>query len=113
MLRNYLKVTVRGFFNQKYYSFINTLGLALGIAACILIMLFVLDEQSYDKGFKDNEKIYRLTEDLHMGEHVSRTASVPFPTKNALMLDFPTGKKGHFNTIGLVQLKLIITELCL
>ena len=86
MLRNYLKVTVRSFLNQKYYSFINTLGLALGIAACILIMLFVLDELSYDK-------IYRLTEDLQMGEHVSRTASVPFPTKNTLMLDFPQVKK--------------------
>lgn len=89
MLRNYFKIAIRSFVNQKYYSLINTLGLALGIAACILILLFVEDELSYEKGFKNNQLIYRLVEDFPMGTHLSQSATVPFPTKNTLMTDFP------------------------
>src|SRR6187551_1626862 len=89
MFRNYFKIAVRSFIQQKYYSLINTLGLALGTAACILILLFVEDELSYEKSFAKNQQIYRLVEDFPMGTHVSKTATVPFPTRNALMNDFP------------------------
>ncbi len=89
MFRNYFKVAVRNFINQKYYSIINTLGLALGTAACILILLFVQDELSYEQDFVNHEKIYRLVQDFPMGDHVSKTASVPFPTKNTMIEDFP------------------------
>ncbi len=89
MLKNYFRIAVRSFVNQKYYSLINTLGLALGTAACILILLFVQDELSYEKGFQKNEEIYRLVEDFPMGTHLSQSATVPFPTKNTLMTDFP------------------------
>jgi putative ABC transport system permease protein len=90
MLRNYFKVTIRNFVNQKYYSFINTVGLALGIAACILILLFVQNELSYEQGFKKNKQTYRLVQDFPMGNnHVSKSATVPFPTKNTLVTDFP------------------------
>jgi putative ABC transport system permease protein len=89
MLSNYLKIAIRSFLRQKYYSLINTLGLALGTAACILILLFVEDELSYEKGFEKNDQIYRLVEDFPMGTHLSQSATVPFPTKNSLMTDFP------------------------
>lgn len=89
MFRNYLKIAVRNFVQQKYYSLINILGLALGIAACILILLFVEDEISYEKGFTKNKEIYRLVEDFPMGTHLSQSATVPFPTKNSLITDFP------------------------
>src|SRR5687767_7856837 len=89
MLRNYLKIATRNFISQKYYSFINTVGLALGTASCILILLFVWDELSYEKEFKEHDKIYRLVEDFPMGTHLSQSATVPFPTKNSLMADFP------------------------
>ena len=72
MFRNYLKVTIRSFVNQKYYSIINTLGLALGLAACILILLYVQDELSYEKSFKNNEHIYRLVQDFPMEQIESR-----------------------------------------
>ncbi len=88
MFRNYLKVTLRSFVNQKYYSLINTLGLALGLAACIIILLYVQDELSYEKSFKNNEHIYRLVQDFPMGDHLSQTASVPYPTKNTMAEDF-------------------------
>ncbi|MEO5600632.1 MAG: ABC transporter permease [Cyclobacteriaceae bacterium] len=89
MLRNYFKIAIRSFIQQKYFSLINTLGLALGTAACILILLFVNDEISYERGFEKNKQIYRLVEDFPMGTHLSRSATVPFPTKNNLMNDFP------------------------
>jgi putative ABC transport system permease protein len=89
MLLNYLKIAVRSFGRQSYYSLINTVGLALGIAACILILLFVKDELSYETGYANHETIYRLTEDFPMGTHLSRSATVPFPVKQKLMEDFP------------------------
>lgn len=89
MFQNYLKVAWRSFMNQKYYSAINTIGLALGIAACILILLFVQDELSYEKDFKNEGKIYRLVQDFPMGDHLSQTATVPYPTRDKLQTDFP------------------------
>ena len=89
MIRNYFKIALRNFVQQKYYSLINTLGLALGIAACILILLFVKDELSYEHSFENHHQIYRLVEDFPMGTHLSQSATVPFPTKNTLMSDFP------------------------
>ena len=92
MFKNYLKVTLRSFVNQKYYSIINTLGLALGLAACIVILLFVQDELSYEKVFDNHDQIYRLVQDFPMGDHLSQSASVPFPTKNTMAEDFPSIK---------------------
>ena len=89
MFKNYLLVTVRSLVNQKFYSIINTLGLALGIAACIIILLYVQDEMSYEKAFKNHENIYRLVQDFPMGDHLSQSATVPFPTRSTLHEDFP------------------------
>jgi putative ABC transport system permease protein len=89
MLRNYLKMAYRSFVQQKYYSLINTSGLALGIAACMLIVLFVKDELSYENGFSKNDKVYRLVEEFPMGNHLSKSATIPFPVKKNLMSDFP------------------------
>ena len=75
--------------NQKYYSAINTIGLALGIAACILIVLFIQDELSYESGFKNEGKIYRIVQDFPMGDHLSQSATVPYPVKGSLLEDFP------------------------
>jgi putative ABC transport system permease protein len=75
--------------SQKYYSAINTIGLALGIAACILILLFIQDELSYEQGFKKEGKIFRMVQDFPMGEHLSQSATVPFPVKGNMLEDFP------------------------
>ena len=81
MLRNYFKIATRNFINQKYYSLINTVGLALGTASCLLILLFVWDELSYEKDFKHHEHIYRLVEDFPMGTHLSQSALFRFQPK--------------------------------
>jgi len=61
MYTNYLKVAFRNLFRNKFYSLLNISGLAIGIACCILIMLFVTDELSYDKHFEKADRTYRLT----------------------------------------------------
>jgi len=61
MLRNYLLIALRNMNRQKAYSFINLSGLAVGIAACILILLYVQNELSYDAHLKDHERIFRIS----------------------------------------------------
>ncbi len=60
MFKNYFKTTYRSFLRQKLFSTINVIGLALGLAAFILIMLFVEDELSYDKWLSGGENVYKL-----------------------------------------------------
>ncbi|MFC2161755.1 ABC transporter permease [Acidobacteriota bacterium] len=59
MLKNYFKIALRNFLKHKGFSFINVFGLAVGIACCLLILLFVVDELSYDKYHEKADRIYR------------------------------------------------------
>jgi putative ABC transport system permease protein len=63
MFRNYLKVAVRNLLKHKGYTFINILGLAVGIAASVLIFLYVTHEMSYDKFHEKADRTYRITAD--------------------------------------------------
>ncbi len=60
MLRNYLLIALRNLFRQKGYSLINISGLAVGIMSCMLIVLYVADELSYDRFHERGDRIYRL-----------------------------------------------------
>lgn len=60
MIRNYFKIAWRNLWKSKFYSFINIMGLAVGMAVCIVIMLFVSYEKSFDTFHTKN--IYRLNE---------------------------------------------------
>ena len=57
MWRNYLTVGVRALAKNKTYAFINILGLAIGMAACLMILLYVRYEMSYDKWIPDADRI--------------------------------------------------------
>lgn len=61
MLINYLKITIRNIRRHKAYSFINIAGLAIGIASCMLIMLWVQDELSYDRFHEHSDSLYAAT----------------------------------------------------
>ena len=61
MFKNYLKIAYRNIKKHKGYSLINVAGLAIGMACCILILLFVFDELSYDKFHENHDRIYRVT----------------------------------------------------
>src|SRR5690242_1714909 len=67
MLKNYLKIAWRSLTHSKTYSFINITGLALGLAACMLIMLYAGHEWSYDRFHKNANRIYWVQAKLKMG----------------------------------------------
>jgi putative ABC transport system permease protein len=60
MIKNYLKITLANLMRNKFYSLINIVGLAIGITACILIMLYVQSELSYDRFHEKADRIYRV-----------------------------------------------------
>ncbi len=60
MIKYYLKTILRNLVRSKFYSSVNIVGLAIGITACILIMLYVQNELSYDKFHKNADRIYRV-----------------------------------------------------
>ncbi|MFC2161251.1 ABC transporter permease [Acidobacteriota bacterium] len=91
MLKSYLKTTLRNIKKHLGYSFINIMGLAIGMACCILILLFVFDELSYDKFNTDHDRIYRVTrkwlnEDGVVSLHLGQVAP---PIGPLLKNDFP------------------------
>ncbi|SNT17126.1 putative ABC transport system permease protein [Ekhidna lutea] len=94
MFKNYLKVTYRNFVNQKVYSGLNAIGLAIGLACTILICIYINDELSFDKFHSKSDRIYRVVEKFEsegVGEH---SASLPFPTGPALKNDFERQVEG-------------------
>ena len=68
MIKNYFKIAVRSLLKSRGTSFINVLGLSIGMACCMIIFLFVQDELSYDKFHKKSDHIFRvLTIDEALG----------------------------------------------
>ena len=77
MLKNYLKTAWRSIRKNKLFSAINILGLAIGIACCLLIFQYVAYEKSYDKFHKNVNDIVRLRLDLHdQGKLTMQSATV-------------------------------------
>ncbi|MEJ7684820.1 MAG: ABC transporter permease [Segetibacter sp.] len=64
MIKNYLKVAFRKLWSHKAFSFINIIGLAIGMTACFLIYLYVTFELSYDTFHTKAERIYRVVADI-------------------------------------------------
>jgi putative ABC transport system permease protein len=90
MLRNYFKMTVRTIKKNKVYSFINISGLAVGMACCILILLWVKDELSFDRFHENADMIYRVTDRYPDSSAGYRSTAVSaWPLAEALKTDFP------------------------
>lgn len=87
MFKNYLKIAFRNIKRYKVFSFINIAGLAIGMAACILILLWVQDELNYDRFHKNVNHLYRIfAEFTYANESWPVT---PIPLAPALKKDFP------------------------
>ncbi len=89
MFRNYLQTAVRNFKKNKFYSFINILGLSLGITASAFILLYISEELGYDKHFEDYETIYRLESDFSINNKHDKFALTSMPLGPALKLEVP------------------------
>ena len=89
IIDSYLKTGIRNLLKYKFYSFINILGLAIGIAGSLLIILYVSNELSYDKFNKNYERIYRVgVRGKVRGEPLNMAVSCA-PMAKALLNDFP------------------------
>ncbi|GAB3643467.1 ABC transporter permease [Spirosoma arcticum] len=89
MLRNYLKIAWRNLRKQRGLSFINISGLAVGLACCLLITLYVLDELSYDRYNVKADRIYRIHTDVKFGGNDSQSAVTADPVGPTLKQDYP------------------------
>ncbi len=86
---SYLKFAVRNFRRNAFFSFVNVSGLAIGLAACWLIGLYVVHERSYDRFLPHADRICAVALDLKMGNEEGRTTNTPPPIGPRLAADFP------------------------
>jgi putative ABC transport system permease protein len=89
MIRNYLRIAWRNLQRNAFYSFINITGLAVGVAACIVIVLFVLEELNYDTFNTKAERIYRVHNEVKYGSNHSHINACSAPTAQFLAENFP------------------------
>ncbi|HEU0133588.1 MAG TPA: ABC transporter permease, partial [Allosphingosinicella sp.] len=98
MWRNYLTVGIRALAKNRTYAFINIIGLAIGMAACLMILLFVRYEMSYDKWLPGAERTFQVQNwfrDPATGEE-GKLQMAPFATKAAIVKDFPQIEKAVY-----------------
>ena len=90
MLRNYLKIALRTMRKHKGYAFINVTGLAVGMACCLLILLYVQHESSYDTYHEKADRIHRLVLTYKTAIEEPRVGVLTPPTFAPLLLkDYP------------------------
>jgi putative ABC transport system permease protein len=102
MWRNYLTVGLRALAKNKTYAFINVFGLALGLAACLMILLYVRYELSYDEWLPNNENVYQWQTYYHdeqTGEDLNLQMA-SYVAGKALEKDFPQVEKRVYATGG-------------
>ena len=88
MFKNHLKIAWRSLKKQPFFTFLNTFGLAIGMAGALLISLYIYDELTYDTMFADADRIYRVNADIKFGGDARKYAVSPAPMADALADDF-------------------------
>jgi putative ABC transport system permease protein len=89
MFKNYLTIAWRSLKKQPFFTFLNTFGLAIGMAGGLLIGLYIYDELSFDKMFTDADRIYRIDADIKFGGAEMRSSEAAAPMAATLQRDFP------------------------
>jgi putative ABC transport system permease protein len=89
MIRNYVIIAWRNLKRYAFYSLVNIAGLAIGVAACIIIGLFVLNELNYDTFNTKAERIYRVHNEVKYGSNHSHMNACSAPTAQLLAENFP------------------------
>src|SRR5436190_1410978 len=93
MIKNYFKTAFKNLSRNKSYAAINILGLAIGLAACLLIFLVVRFETSFDNFHTKKNSIYRIATEFNNQDGVSYSEGIAFPVAPALRADFPQLKE--------------------
>ncbi|HEY4336295.1 MAG TPA: ABC transporter permease [Puia sp.] len=89
MLKNSLLVAWRNLRRNPRYSVINLSGLAIGLACCMAIALFIRDELSYDRFQRQSEAIYRVVQTQQQADGTFQIATTPDPMTTQLQKDYP------------------------
>jgi len=89
MLRNYYKVAIRNILKYKLFSAINILGMTIGITSCLMIILYVSNELSYDRFHVDADRIFQVGLHGKIGGQDIRVANTCPPMAEALVNDIP------------------------
>src|SRR6476469_7903549 len=89
MLRNYFKVAIRNILKYKFFSAINILGMTIGITACLLIVLYVVDELSYDRFHANSDRIYQVALKARIGGQDVATSNTCPPLAEGLVTEVP------------------------
>lgn len=110
MLKNYLKVALRNCRKNPVYTLINVIGLGVGIACCVLISLYVIDELSFDRDYSKSESLYRVSQSIVFDGEPSEAATTPYPLKEALIGDFPAIVEDGVRFYDLRQDKISISN---
>ena len=105
MLYNYLKIALRQLKKQKFYSGINIAGLAIGVACCLSIALFIKDELSYDQHHPNIDNLYRIGLDVNFNDWKGRSTAVPPILTKTLIEEIPEVESAvrfnpHFGNAG-------------
>src|SRR5690349_16145387 len=88
MFKNYFKIAWRSLLKNKASSFINISGLAAGMAVAILIGLWIYDEVSFNKSFKNHKRIAQIMQRFTINGETGTGVTIPFPTGDALRKSF-------------------------
>ncbi|NJO90011.1 MAG: ABC transporter permease [Chloroflexia bacterium] len=110
MLKKYVISSLRKILRYNSYSLINVLGLAIGLASFILIVLYVYDEYSYDKYHKKADRIYRITSVLDFDGVGEESASQPFPMGSALKEDYPELVESYVRFFNLQRSQFLVSN---
>jgi putative ABC transport system permease protein len=89
MFKNYFKTAFRSLSKNKFYTSINIIGLAVGLATCLLISLYVFDELSYDKYNVNADRIYRVNNEVKFGSNHLDMAQTPATLGQTMLNEFP------------------------
>src|SRR5688572_11376319 len=79
MIKNYLKTGFRNLWKNKGFSAINIIGLATGLAVCLMIALYVIDELNYDRHHEKADRIYRIDADIYFNNTAFIATVTPEP----------------------------------
>ena len=101
MFKNHLKIAWRSLKKQPFFTFLNTFGLAIGMAGGLLISLYIYDELSFDKMFTDSDRIYRVDADVKFGGEAQAYAVTAAPMAETLQNDYSQIELAtRFRTMG-------------
>ena len=89
MLSNYIRVAARNLSQNRFFTLLNIVGLAIGLATAVLILLWVRDELSFDRFHPNADRIYRESTHLKLSDRMLHLATVPAPHAAYALREIP------------------------